>query len=1165
MALLALAAWGALGMTVPLSGMVEDAAGRPVAGATVWLGDTVATRQGPEVLATAETDDRGHFRLERADDLAGRGGIWSPTLWAFKPGSRIAFIEFKRNVPGADEPVRLVLGPPASASVRVVRPDGKPAAGARVRVAQLDFSNFKAPRPPDEMLDRLAATTDTDGRATLDGLAAPDIGALDVTAPGQLVQCLQVDPETGSVSLRPLGRLKVRVVADDPKAARGWEIKAWSRPNEPNYRGPSVQWVSETTGIDGRAEFPSVAAGGILWDIKPPEGSAYLMISPRGATVRAGQTEEVEIKVLRGVRVEGVVAEEPGGAPIPGVKVDVSSLKHFSGRSHPVATDARGRFSTLVVPGTARFSFYFDVPKEYFLPPGVQHWVDFEVKEGLDRQTITPPRLRSGVLIRGKVLDEAGKPTAGVRVVGHWTSPEYGRNPNSVRAETDARGEFVLGNIAPKSEVRLSAMSDAVAESESVTVPDPGAGEPITLRLVNRATLALSGRVLGPDGRPLAGASIRVKIRAPDQGGSSGGDFTFEGSEGMRTEPDGRYRTPPRLPVGNHYQVEAQAPGYDPARSRWVVPPAVEVPDLTLRRSVGSREVAGRVVDSAGRPVEGAEVFQSGDGPRRTRGITDGEGRFRVPGVPDAPAFLFASRAGYHFLGRRIDANDRAIEFTLRRLDEPPGARLRPAAPALSRDEERAIARVLIDEARRAPGGVHEVWERREIPEIIALVDPDRTVAMIENQVVTAEPALLAALAVGRFEGDRRKALELLDAIGEPGAASLTALNLFDRLGTTARPEFRRELLERAGGRSREIEDAGPSASQLARVADRWLDLGDLDRGTKLAREAQALAEKPRRSPFPDPHDDLALALARVELPAALKLMEGRGEAQQHASLRLLAGIAERVAPTDPAAARRVVGMIQDQWQRQSARRDACLRMAAKDLPAARALLAEDRDPMVEAILPAVAARARAESDPDGARALLRESVDRLAKLGEEPAAGPSPAVALARLLPLATRIDPDRAPDALWRSLSLRPPLSALPEPMPVLPDVRRHYLDLAELAVLVARYDRASAEVVFAPVAARLVGLDDEHWGLGPEGPALFRAAGAFDGRVAEALLDALPEDPPTPTGPTIRASDPRHHSKAQARIALARALGLPPGLRLRGPFIPSAGDDWLEGLDD
>ena len=125
---------------------------------------------------------------------------------------------------------------------------------------------------------------------------------------------------------------------------------------------------------------------------------------------------------------------------------------------------------------------------------------------------------------------------------------------------------------------------------------------------------------------------------------------------------------------------------------------------MTLRRAIVMHAVAGRVIDSAGKPVAGAEVFQSGDGPRKTRGTTDADGRFRVPGVPDTPAFLFVAKEGYHFLGRRVEPADRSVEFALRRLDEPPAAPLRSAASPVTRDEERAIARTLLAEARKNPG-----------------------------------------------------------------------------------------------------------------------------------------------------------------------------------------------------------------------------------------------------------------------------------------------------------------------------------------------------------------------------------------------------------------------------------------------------------------------------
>jgi hypothetical protein len=486
----------------------------------VWLGDTIATHHGPEVLASGLTDEKGAFQLQHPAELAGRGRMWSPTLWAFKPPHRITFIEFKRNLPGADEPVRLALGSPSSSSLRVVRPDGKPGAGAQVRAVQL---NFKAPRPPDKLLDRLVATTDSDGRATLEGLALGDIFSLDVTLPGQVVQCLPVDVETGTLALRPVGRLDVRVVAEDPRTLKGWTITASSWPTEAGYRGPyTTHWARGTTADDGRAEFPPLAEGQVLWNIKPPEGSAYLVARQPPAMIRAGAVETVDIAIRRGVRIEGIVRESPSGDPIAGVKLDIAPLQAGSRTFEWLVTDAQGRFSTVVIPGTTRFG-YGDTPKSHFLPPSTPHWADFEVKEGEDVHHFDPPPLRRAVQVRGQVIDEAGTPAAGVTVASSWISPEYGKNPNTARAETDARGEFVLGSIAPRSEVRIRASAGAVADSELVTIAADDADNPITLRLKKQPTLALAGRVLGRLGDPLADASVRVKIRPPDQLGEPGG------------------------------------------------------------------------------------------------------------------------------------------------------------------------------------------------------------------------------------------------------------------------------------------------------------------------------------------------------------------------------------------------------------------------------------------------------------------------------------------------------------------------------------------------------------------------------------------------------------------------------------------------------------------
>src|SRR4051794_33897406 len=102
MSLLMPVVWMALGATVPLTGTVEDPGGKPVEGATVWLADAYRKAAGEDILAKAETDAQGRFRLDRDEGLAGRGASWSPTLWAYRPGSRIGFVTFKGRLPGPD-------------------------------------------------------------------------------------------------------------------------------------------------------------------------------------------------------------------------------------------------------------------------------------------------------------------------------------------------------------------------------------------------------------------------------------------------------------------------------------------------------------------------------------------------------------------------------------------------------------------------------------------------------------------------------------------------------------------------------------------------------------------------------------------------------------------------------------------------------------------------------------------------------------------------------------------------------------------------------------------------------------------------------------------------------------------------------------------------------
>jgi hypothetical protein len=1176
----------ALGLTFPLSGTVEDPAGKPVEGARVWLVDWSRKDPGAEILIEAKTDAEGKFRLDRPDDLVGRAPYRSPTLWAYKPGNRVAFVEFKKHVPGADEPVRLVLGPPAGVPVRVLMPDGKPSPGAKVRPTQL---NNGVPWPPAALVDLIAGTTDAEGKTVLDGLRPEDVFRVDVAIEGFVTQghsFTPPGPEDKTVSFRRVGRLSARFVADDPAIVRGWTLTAWTTPLEPDGLGWSTSWNRSTSDEAGVVAFRPLAAGRIGWKVEPPKGSPYIAVMPPPVVIRPGELTEAKFILRKGVKVEGSVVEDPGGAPVPGAEVTVVPLQ-YSGMIDTPATDAEGRFSFLVLPDEFRFTLHKS-PRTHFLPPGTDHWFDFTVKAGEDRHVLAPLKMKRAAQVRGKVLDEAGRPESGVSVTGGWSVQEFRNNARidhhpTVYDTTDERGEFVLGSIAPGVELRVSARAGFVADSPSETVT-AGNGVAVTLRLKKHPTLALSGRVLGPDGRPMTGVAVRILIRASNQNFDRGSEFTFPDKE-VATGPDGTFKTPAEVPVGNSYRVEVRAPGMELAESPWIGSPNVEFPDLALRRGPRPpRAVTGRVVDTAGKPVAGAEVSQSGDSIPKTRDSTDADGRFKVPGIPASPAFLFVHKEGYRWTGRRVDPSDKAVDFVVTRADEPPPVSLKPAPSPISRAEERAIARDLLAPVWKAlRAGPDNAWDRMKVQQAMALIDPERVAGMIENQVLVADRSILANLALGRLEDDPRAAIEDLDAIVEPEASAEALLSVFDRLAGASTLDLRRDLLDRALRRTREIQAHDQKVVLLAQVADRLFDLGDPGKATPIAREAAA----PKKADKPDGADgaasaralvatlevggssgvqrELAEALARVDLPAALKLIEG--EKDGYSLDRLRSRLAVRVAATRPAETKRLLGLIKNDSEKGLARQLACIRMAAKDLPAARALSEGMRAPVVVAVLPAIAARELADSDPSKARALLMESFDRLGRLAEPSGtnyANP-PVLAMARLLPLAARIDPDRAPGYFWFTLASRPPLAAAPERRPAMPQTRQNYANLAELAMLIAQYDRSAAEVVFGPVAERVPGLLDEMWGLGNEGDAIFKAAAGYDARAAKVLLEALPEDPAPPTDGNANGPRPRHKTKAQARIAVARMLGLSPELRRREPLRRTGGDDWLPGLED
>ena len=343
-------------------------------------------------------------------------------------------------------------------------------------------------------------------------------------------------------------------------------------------------------------------------------------MEPVELELKPGTTNrDVKLVASRGCLLEVEVRSQPDDRPVEGVRI-ACFADRFGGQ---FLTPASGVGSIRLPPGP------------YDLGATKTAWIVCQGKASLELDRTQRVTLRATLAPRlaGTVKDATGQPATNV-----WVN----LFPRS-RAEqrTDRRGRFDLALDGPPAPPIAGQKDFLIARDEArdlaasleVAMDHPSAGLDITLQ----PGVTVAGRVNREKGGAISNAVVRLIFER------RGGIVDFGVSR--VTDSEGLFEIP-GLPPGWRFQIEVSAKGHGTLLR------ALGAPEPGIRRletdpidlPAADEQVAGVVLDEAGKPAAKSSVYLSGPGQPQASTVADDAGRFLFPEVCSGPLQLSARR-----------------------------------------------------------------------------------------------------------------------------------------------------------------------------------------------------------------------------------------------------------------------------------------------------------------------------------------------------------------------------------------------------------------------------------------------------------------------------------------------------------------------------------------
>ncbi len=319
----------------PFTGTVVDAAGKPVAGATIWLAgfaqprevDAVPRHTDLHLVATTKSDAKGRFQFAEVKRVGTAERAWPFFLSARDSQGRIGG-QVHRYTQRVDmtsaklyQDMQLMVQEVKDYRGRLIDTAGQPIAKARIRPESYSLQQpaekfYTSSAFPPPLKDELSVETGADGTFTIHNLPVQGQVTLTILAAGfgKPLATLNLK-KSAAIQIGRAGTVRGSVVCEtDPRAAAGIRIQLNVSPFL-GQTGPrrmesdcQVSYVdSEVTQKDGTFRFDNVPPGPCsLWP-QMPETSPYYVENVDRLDVRSGATTSVSLVLKLAVKVQGRV------------------------------------------------------------------------------------------------------------------------------------------------------------------------------------------------------------------------------------------------------------------------------------------------------------------------------------------------------------------------------------------------------------------------------------------------------------------------------------------------------------------------------------------------------------------------------------------------------------------------------------------------------------------------------------------------------------------------------------------------------------------------------------------------------------------------------------------------------------------------------------------